>query len=125
MFHALMGRFQLNQNFELPLFSVFTIVLFNCFVYSSRPFVAITISFAGIGCRGSYCRPILVLEHSCISSYCSDIIPYYIYIIRISLHLDGCHSYQLVSCIFLIAYSRVKLNSNADKLSSIGKIEYK
>ena len=28
MFHAPMGRFQLNQNIELPLFSVFTVLVF-------------------------------------------------------------------------------------------------
>jgi hypothetical protein len=47
MFHAPMGRFQLDQNLELPLFSVFTVVPFNCCVYSYRPFVAIT-SLAGL-----------------------------------------------------------------------------
>ena len=33
MFHVVMGRFQLNPNFESPLFSVFTVVLFNCVYY--------------------------------------------------------------------------------------------
>ena len=55
MFHAPMGRFQLDQNFELPLFSVFTVVQFNCCVHSCRPFAAITSSAGLIGCRGSYC----------------------------------------------------------------------
>ena len=36
-----MGRFQLNQNSKLPLFSVFAVVPFNCCVYSCKPFVVI------------------------------------------------------------------------------------
>ena len=43
MFLALMVRFQL-KNFELTLFSVFTVVPFNCCVLSCRPFVVITSS---------------------------------------------------------------------------------
>ena len=39
MFHAPMGRFQLDQNFELPLFSVFAFVPFNC-VHSCIPHAA-------------------------------------------------------------------------------------
>ena len=54
MFHAPMGRFKLDQNFELPLFSVFTVVPFNCCVHSCRPFVAITTSAGLVGCKG--CR---------------------------------------------------------------------
>ena len=41
-----MGRFQSNQNFELPLFSVFTVVPLNHCVHSCNSFVAITISSA-------------------------------------------------------------------------------
>ena len=56
MFNLLLGRFQLNQIFELLLFSVSTIVPFNCCVYSCRPFVAITTSSAGlVGCKCFYC----------------------------------------------------------------------
>ena len=52
----------LDQNFELPLFSVYTAVLFNC-VHSCRPFVAVKTSSAGlVGCRGFYYRPALVLD---------------------------------------------------------------
>ena len=58
MFHASVGRLQLNQNFELPLFSVFTVIPFNCCVHFCRPFVVITTSSAGlVGCRGFYCHP--------------------------------------------------------------------
>ena len=32
MFHTTMTRFKLNRNFELPFFSVFTVVPSNCFV---------------------------------------------------------------------------------------------
>ena len=54
MFNAPIRRFQLNQNFELPLFSVFTVVPFNCCVHSCRPFVAITSSAGLDRCRGFY-----------------------------------------------------------------------
>ena len=54
MFHAPMGITLLNQNFELPLFSVFTVVPFICGVLPCRPFVVIISSTGLVGCRGLY-----------------------------------------------------------------------
>ena len=45
---------QLNQNFELPLFSVSTVVPFICCVHSCKPFVVITSYADLIDCRGFY-----------------------------------------------------------------------
>ena len=64
--------FRFTCNLDLwPLFSGFTIVLFNCRVCSWRPFVIFT-SIAGlVGCRGFYlycyvhsCRPFIILMTS-------------------------------------------------------------
>ena len=63
MFHAPMGRFKLDQIFELPLISFLTVVPFNCCINSCRPFVVITSSAGLVGCRGFYCHSVSAVDH--------------------------------------------------------------